>query len=94
MTGKIISQTSLNQLLSFIQTPTNENLYGLGIQKIVNRFNNSDIYSHSGYVPGSVNDNAYDPATGICITVLTNQDLILDFDPILSALHKEALKIN
>lgn len=93
MTSKIINQTSLNLMLETIPAPDDDSQYGLGIQKIVNRFNNTDFYSHNGYVPGSINDNAYDPVSGISIVVLTNQDLISDLNPILSVLHKEALKI-
>ena len=92
MNGKIINQTSLNLMKTFVPAPTNQSLYGLGLQKTVNAYNNRDIYAHNGYVPGSVNDNAYDAISGICITVLTNQDLIRDFTPILSSLQKEALK--
>lgn len=93
MNGKIINQTSLTLMKEFVQAPDASNLYGLGIQKKINAFNNTTILSHNGYVPGSISDNCYDENTGIGISVLTNQDLIRDLTPIISALHTEALKI-
>ena len=91
MTGKIINQASLAQLQGFIPAPDQNNLYGLGIIKTVNAFNKRTILSHNGYVPGSINDNAYDPISGVCISVLTNQDQLRDLTPILAALHKVTL---
>lgn len=91
MTGKIINQASLAQLQGFIPAPDQNNLYGLGIIKTVNAFNKRTILSHNGYVPGSINDNAYDPISGVCISVLTNQDQLKDLSPIVSALHKATL---
>lgn len=92
MNGKIINQTSLSLMKNFVQAPDALNLYGLGIQKKINAFNGTTVLSHNGYVPGSISDNCYDSTTGIGISVLTNQDLIRDLTPIVSALHTEALK--
>ncbi len=91
MTGKIINQNSLSQMKTFVETGLPNFRYGLCLQESKNRFNGRTIYSHNGYVPGSINDNAYDPISGVCITILTNQDNILDFAPILGALHKVTL---
>jgi D-alanyl-D-alanine carboxypeptidase len=92
MNGKIINQTSLNLILDCIPAPTNNGQYGLGIQKTLNSLNGRTYFSHNGYVPGSVNDNAYDPVSGVVITVLTNQDQNRDLGRIINSLHKVTLQ--
>jgi D-alanyl-D-alanine carboxypeptidase len=92
MTGKIISQSSLAQMQEFGPTGNPGQSYGLCVSQTINRFNGRTILWHSGYVPGSVNDNAYDPQSGVAIAVLTNQDKLIAFDPVLAALHKVTLQ--
>jgi D-alanyl-D-alanine carboxypeptidase len=93
MNGKLINTNSLNLMKECLPAPDNNNLYGLGIQKTINPANGQIRYSHNGYVPGSYNDNSYDAQSGICISILTNQDLNRDLGVLMAALQKEALKI-
>lgn len=92
MTGKIINQNSLELMKQFNATGVPGQGYGLCLVQSLQSLNGRTIYSHNGYVPGSVNDNAYDPQSGVCIAVLTNQDKVLDFSPVLAALHKVTLQ--
>ncbi len=92
MAGKIINQNSLELMKQFVATSALNNGYGLCLEQRVNALNGRTVYAHNGYVPGSVNDNAYDAASGACITVLTNQDKVLDLSPLLQALHKVTLQ--
>jgi D-alanyl-D-alanine carboxypeptidase len=92
MNGKIINQTSLNLMLDCIPAPTNAGQYGLGIQKTLNGLNGRTYFSHNGYVPGSINDNAYDPISGVAISVLTNQDYKRDLSRIINTLHKVTME--
>jgi D-alanyl-D-alanine carboxypeptidase len=91
MTGKIINQASLTLMKEFVATSDPNLQYGLGLYKSINSINKRTFIAHNGYVPGSINDNAYDPISGVCITVLTNQDQFRDLSPILAALHKVTL---
>lgn len=92
MQGEIINQNSLAQMRQFGPTGSPNQGYGLGVVQTTNRFNGRTMLSHNGYVPGSVNDNAYDPQSGVAITILTNQDQVKDFDLVLSALHNVTLQ--
>ncbi|MCC5612294.1 beta-lactamase family protein [Nostoc sp. CHAB 5834] len=91
MQGTLINQQSLAQMQQFMPTGVPDERYGLGIVQTVNRLNGRTIVWHNGYVPGSVNDNAYDRQSGVAITILTNQDQVKNFDSVLSALHKVLL---
>jgi D-alanyl-D-alanine carboxypeptidase len=93
MNGKLINVNSLNLMKECLPAPDNNNLYGLGIQKTINPANGRVTFSHNGYIPGSINDNSYDTQSGICISILTNQDLKRDLKTIIAVLQKEALKI-
>lgn len=92
MQGKIINQNSLAQMQQFGPTGAPGVNYGLCLVQTTNRFNGRTILSHNGYVPGSVNDSAYDPQSGVAITLLTNQDQVKNFDAVLGALHKVSLQ--
>lgn len=89
LSGEIINANSLNELKKSIALTTTIS-YGLGIFRYKN-FNRSTIYSHGGTGMGFINENLTDSATGITISVLTNQDSV-DNDIILNglvrALHK------
>jgi D-alanyl-D-alanine carboxypeptidase len=93
MNGKLINPTSLNLMKDCVPAPDNNNLYGLGIIKTINPTNGRVTFSHNGYIPGGINDNSYDAQSGICISILTNQDLKRDLVTIIAVLQKEALKI-
>jgi D-alanyl-D-alanine carboxypeptidase len=88
MTEKIINKSSLQMMFEFNSIGVENNFYGLGIQKSEHSFGNRTIFSHNGYVPGSINDNAYDSQSGVCITILTNQDYYKSLSPIIQVLHK------
>jgi D-alanyl-D-alanine carboxypeptidase len=94
MSGKIINQNSLTLMKQFVPTDNPAEGYGLCLEQRINALNGRTVYAHNGYVPGSINDNAYDPKSGICISILTNQDRLSDFKPILEALHKVTLQFN
>ncbi len=91
MNGKIINRNSLELMKQFGPTQSPAFQYGLCLVQTPNAYNGRTILSHNGYVPGSVNDNGYDIESGVCISVLTNQDKYLDLSPVLSALHKVTL---
>jgi D-alanyl-D-alanine carboxypeptidase len=94
MSAKIINQNSLNQMKTFVSTGIPNYEYGLCLVNTPNGYNGRTILSHNGYVPGSVNDNLYDTTSGVCIAVLTNQDKLLSFNPLMEALHKVTLQYN
>jgi D-alanyl-D-alanine carboxypeptidase len=91
-TGKIINQTSLNLLKGFVETEVPGQSYGLGMVKQINAFNGRDVYFHEGYVPGNYNTNAVDTQSGVCFSILTNQDLVRNISSITAALHKVTLQ--
>lgn len=91
-TGKIINQNSLNLLKDFVQTEVPGQFYGLGIVKQMNAFNGRDVYFHEGYVPGNFNTNAVDTKSGVCFSILTNQDFVRNISSITAALHKVTLQ--
>jgi D-alanyl-D-alanine carboxypeptidase len=93
LSGKIINQVSLSQMKQFIETGGGQG-YGLGLVVQANAFNGRSVYYHDGYVPGSINSNAADTKSGVCISILTNQDKIRDLSPITAALHKVTLQFS
>jgi D-alanyl-D-alanine carboxypeptidase len=92
MSGRIINQNSLALMKESVATNSPVERYGLCLEERTNALNGRTVYAHNGYVPGSINDNAYDPLSGVCITILTNQDLVQDFKPVMEALHKVTLQ--
>ena len=63
--------------------------YGLGIFRYGNP-NGDIVWSHGGTHLGFINENIADPATGIAISVLTNQDSIgnnIILDDLVRELH-------
>lgn len=94
MSGKIINQNSLSLMKQFVPTSSPVQGYGLCLEQRINTLNGRTVYAHNGYVPGSINDNAYDPQSGVCIAVLTNQDKVTDLKPLLEAMHKVTLQFN
>ena len=88
MTGQIISTTSLNKMLEFVPIieSNGSDFYGLGIGKRINSMAGRTIYYHYGIAPGYYNVNAYEPISGIVITLQTNQDANYDLEGILENL--------
>ncbi len=103
ISGSIISSTSLNQMLQFVHigywaVGTGHDIgYGLGIFRYQNYMNGHTIYTHGGTNIGYINENMVDSVTGVCISVLTNQDsisnsqLMADLE---KALHKVTITVS
>jgi D-alanyl-D-alanine carboxypeptidase len=90
MSGKILNTESMRQLLDCVKVSSNY-YYGLGIMGITYGLGNKMLYSHGGTNFGYINDNIIDKETGVCISVLTNQDSIGNDDilnKIVMALYK------
>jgi D-alanyl-D-alanine carboxypeptidase len=90
--GKILTPSSYYQFKDFVDTDIPGQGYGLGIVRQINGLNSRTVYFHDGYVPGSINTNAVDRETGVCFSILTNQDLKRNLVNITSALHKVIIK--
>lgn len=98
ISGKIINDSSMKQMLQYVvlsSTPlTHQEVdYGLGIFRYTNFFNGHTIYEHGGTNMGFINENAVDSTTGVCISVLTNQDSISN-DILLEDVVKALLKVS
>jgi D-alanyl-D-alanine carboxypeptidase len=91
VSGKIINQVSLNQMKQFVENGGGLG-YGLGLPRQINAFNGRTVYFHDGYVPGSINTNAVDVKSGVCFSILTNQDKERNLSPVTAALHKVSLQ--
>lgn len=94
MTGKIINSTSLNEMMTTVSMGGGFNRYGLGVFRYPN-INGRLVYAHGGTCFGYINENLRDSLSGICITLLSNQDSInnnLLFQRILTPLHRYAIK--
>lgn len=70
--GQIIGTNSLAQWRQTNALTSNIG-YGLGMFRYHN-FNGHVIYEHGGTGVGAINENLVDSVTGICISLLTNQD--------------------
>ena len=98
ISGQIINQASLSQMLSTTTIGSSSGHpvgYGLGIFRYGSYWNGHNIYCHGGTVPGYLNENAVDATTGICISVLSNQDSIGNgqlFDVVVKALHDVSIQ--
>jgi D-alanyl-D-alanine carboxypeptidase len=91
--GQILSPASMAQMRAYVPITTN-NRYGLGIFRNANKFGGRTILRHGGTGVGYINENAVDTATGICVSVLTNQDSVgngLVLDRVVAALMREGL---
>lgn len=95
MGGQIINATSLAEMKQLKSIGGGQG-YGLGIFRVNNIFNGRSIYSHGGTNFGYIAENAVDMVSGICFSVLTNQDsidngtLLLD---VIGALHKVGMEM-
>jgi len=88
MKGQIFSPTSLNKMLEFVPVVASNgsDFYGLGIGKTINSMAGRTVYYHYGKVPGYLNVNAYEPISGIVISLQTNQDTNYNLEQILENL--------
>lgn len=72
-TSQLISPAAFNEMTTM--KPVGSGLaYGLGIMR--NRTNNRVVYEHGGTFFGFLNENLVDTLSGVCISVLTNQDSV------------------
>ena len=91
--GQILSPASMAEMRSYVPI-AGTTRYGLGLFRYANRFGGRTIFAHGGTGIGFINENAVDSATGICVSVLTNQDSVsnsLVSQRVVAALIKEAL---
>jgi len=94
MTGKIVNTTSLNEMMTTVSTGGSFK-YGLGMFRY-NNVNGRVGYCHGGTCFGYINENFRDSLSGICITLLSNQDSIgnsLLFQRVLLPLHRYLIKL-
>lgn len=92
MAGQIINSTSLAQMKEFVYINAN-NGYGLGLFRL-QPVNGRKIYNHGGTCFGYLNENLFDSVSGVCITVLSNQDSVDNdalFNKLVTALHKATI---
>lgn len=94
MNGRIINNTSLQELYTTVPI-SGTTRYGLGVFRYGN-VNGRVGYCHGGTCFGYINENFRDSLSGICITLLSNQDSInnnLLFSRILLPLHRYLIKL-
>ncbi len=95
MSGQIINNASLTQMKTFMPAPFGRyNMYGLGLFRGV--LNNRVFHAHGGTCFGYLNENLVDSVSGVCITVLTNQDYVANdaiFNRLVKPLHKYLLAL-
>jgi D-alanyl-D-alanine carboxypeptidase len=92
-TGQIINAGSLAEMSQTIYLSTNRS-YGLGVFRTKN-YNGRIVYGHGGTNLGFINENIVDSVSGVCISVLTNQDSVTNsilFNQVVSALHKATIQ--
>ena len=90
--AQIVNAASLSQWRQMV--PLSSSIgYGLGVFRYSN-FNGHVVYEHGGSGAGALNENLVDSLTGVCISVLTNQNSASNnilFAQIIGALHKVTL---
>jgi D-alanyl-D-alanine carboxypeptidase len=88
MAGNIISPTSFQQMRTFVMLDF-YTAYGMGIFRYKN-YNSRLVYAHGGTGLGYINENCADSISGVCISVLTNQDSLSNGQivKIVKALHR------
>ncbi len=94
MSGGIISSNSLAQMKDFLYIDAH-NGYGLGLFRLT-PVNGRVVFSHGGTCFGYLNENMVDSASGVCITVLSNQDSLDNnflFNKIVVPLHQLILQM-
>ncbi len=93
MSGAIINSSSLSEMKTFGIIPSSAKKYGLGLFRIP-RYNGRTVFGHGGTNIGFINENIVDSVTGVCISVLTNQDSVSNatlLANIISPLHRATL---
>lgn len=93
--GQLLSAASFKQMTEFVNIG-GKNGYGLGIFFLSKALNNRSFYSHGGTFFGFINENVADTLSGVCISVLTNQDSINNNGltaTLIRALHKVSIEM-
>ncbi|MES2691700.1 MAG: serine hydrolase [Bacteroidota bacterium] len=91
ISGQLLSPESFRQLTTLV-----DDGYGLGIFFYSKALNNRSFYSHGGTYFGFINENMVDTTSGVCISVLTNQDSVTNntlFSTVIRALHKVSIQM-
>ena len=86
---QVINASSLSEWRQMV-TLSSAIGYGLGVFRYKN-FNGHTIYEHGGTGAGTINENLADSVTGVCISLLTNQDSAdnsMLLNGVIKALHK------
>jgi D-alanyl-D-alanine carboxypeptidase len=90
--GQIINAPSLAEWRQTVALSASVG-YGLGVFRYLN-YNGHVVYEHGGTGAGAINENLVDSVTGVCISVLTNQDSASNsvlFTQVIKALHNVTL---
>jgi D-alanyl-D-alanine carboxypeptidase len=90
--GKIVNAASLGEWRNTVRLNSIIG-YGLGMFRYQN-FSNRVVYEHGGTGIGAINENLVDSASGVCISLLTNQDVVDNdglFRFVIAALHSVTL---
>lgn len=93
--GQVINDASLAEMATYIKLSGSWR-YGLGLYYSSKDINGRAIYEHGGTSLGFITENLVDSATGVCITVLTNQDSIKNdilLEQVVAALHKVTIQM-
>lgn len=91
--GQVLSPASMAEMRTYVPI-AGTTRYGLGIFRYANRFGGRTVITHGGTAVGFINENVVDTATGICVSVLTNQDSVpnsMVSDRVVGALMREGL---
>ena len=93
MSGQILNSSSMTEFETLVPISMGQG-YGLGVFKL-NSFNGRAIVSHGGTNIGFINENIHEKASGVSITMLTNQDSISNsilLGGCIAALHKVTIQ--
>lgn len=93
MSGQILNSSSMAEFETLVPISMGQG-YGLGVFKL-NSFNGRTIVSHGGTNIGFINENLHEKASGVSITMLTNQDSIgnnILLGYCIGALHKVTIQ--
>ncbi|HRO43725.1 MAG TPA: serine hydrolase [Flavipsychrobacter sp.] len=92
--GQLLNSASMAELKQWV-TLNASTRYGLGIFRM-NNVNLRHVLSHGGTNLGYINENLADSVSGVAISVLTNQDSIMNgvlFTRVVAPLHKATIQL-
>ncbi|MEZ5016858.1 MAG: serine hydrolase [Flavipsychrobacter sp.] len=90
--GKLLNSASMTEMQTLVQVTLSQG-YGLGI--FSRSMNNRDIITHGGTLFGFINENLADKTSGVSISLLTNQDSVVNsiiLNGIIRELHKVTIQ--